>query len=70
MKVTDNQKRVVVDFVERVSATFAEAFIAVALAQHGVDQTTAAKTAAVGGALAAGKFIYAKLDTFLHPPAA
>jgi hypothetical protein len=65
--VTLKQKKQTVDFAERVSATFVQAFLAVALVT-GVSDKTALVTAATAGALAAGKFIYAKVQAYTTTP--
>jgi hypothetical protein len=65
--MTRKHKKQLVDVSERTAATFAEAFIAVALVS-GVSDTTGLKIAGTAGALAAGKFALAKIDTYLHPP--
>ncbi len=57
-------KHAVVDFAERVSATFIQAFLAVALVS-GVSDLEAAKVAGAAGALAVGKFVYAKVNKYL-----
>lgn len=65
--MTKAHKKQLVDVCERTVATFAEAFIAVALVS-GVNDLTSVKIAATAGGLAAGKFALAKIDTYLHPP--
>ena len=59
--------KVVVDFSERVVATFVQAFIAVALVT-GVSDWTALKTATAAGSLAALKFIQVGLNKYLGRP--
>lgn len=54
-----------VDFVERTGATFAQAFLAVALVS-GVSDLTALKAAGVAGAIAAGKFAAVQAQAFLN----
>lgn len=63
-------KTKVIDFVERVGATFAMAFMGVALAS-GVSDVTALKAAAIAGALSVGKFLSVQAASFLktEPPA-
>lgn len=63
MTVTTKQKKQTVDFVERVSATFIQAFLAVALVT-GVSDKKSLEAAGIAGALAAGKFIYAKAQAY------
>jgi hypothetical protein len=57
-------KKSAIDFGERVTATFFQAFIALALVT-GLSDVTAVKAAAVAGALAAGKFAYVKINKYL-----
>lgn len=52
-------------FAERVSATFAFAFIGVALAT-GVSDTAALKAAAIAGALSVGKYLYTVTGAYLN----
>jgi hypothetical protein len=61
-------KRSAIDFGERVTATFFQAFIAIALVT-GLSDVTAIKTAGVAGALAAGKFAYAQINKYLSKEA-
>lgn len=63
MTVSTKQKKQTVDFVERVSATFVQAFLAVALVT-GVNDKKSLEAAGVAGALAAGKFIYSKAQAY------
>jgi hypothetical protein len=52
------------DLIERVSATFLQAFIAVALVT-GVSNTKALEAAGAAGALAAAKFAQGELKVYL-----
>lgn len=61
--MTVKHKKQAVDFVERVSATFVQAFLAVALVT-GVNDRKSLEAAGVAGALAAGKFVYAKASEY------
>lgn len=57
------------DLLERTGATFAQAFLAVQIADQGkVDQVTSLKVAAVAGALAVAKYLLVKVNTFLGTP--
>ena len=64
--MTNKHKKQAVDFAERVSATFVQAFLAVALVT-GLSDRKSLEAAGVAGALAAGKFVYAKVNAYLHP---
>ncbi len=67
MKTVNNKK--VLDLVERAGATFAQAFIAVEIAdQNGVTQAESLKIAGVAGALAVGKWALVKINTYLAKP--
>lgn len=64
MKVFKNKQ--FLDLAERSLATFAQAFLAVELAdQNGVNQLESLKIAAVAGALAVAKFAYSRVNLFL-----
>jgi len=65
--MTDKRKKQAVDFAERVSATFIQAFLAVALVT-GVSDKKGLEAAGVAGALAAGKFLYAKVSEYTSSP--
>lgn len=52
------------DFVERVSATFVQAFLAIALVT-GLSDRKSLEAAAIAGAIAAGKFIYVEANAYL-----
>lgn len=54
----------VVDFGERVTATFAQAFLAIALVTP-LSDTKALEGAAIAGALSAGKFVYVQVNAYL-----
>jgi len=54
----------VADFVERVSATFAQAFLAIALVT-GISDRKALETAGIAGALAVGKYVYVEVNAYL-----
>ena len=54
----------VLDFLERVSATFAAAFLGLALAT-GVSTTKDLEAAAIAGAVSAAKFAYVELNAYL-----
>ena len=54
----------VADFVERVSATFVQAFLAFALVTPLSDKKSL-EAAGVAGALAAGKYVYVHLNAYL-----
>jgi hypothetical protein len=56
----------VLDAVERVTATFAQAFIAIALVT-GLSDVKSLEAAAVAGAIAAAKFAYVELGAYLKP---
>lgn len=67
MKTLNNKK--VLDLVERAGATFAQAFLAVEIAdQNGVTQTESLKIAGVAGALAVGKWALVKINAYLAKP--
>lgn len=56
----------VVDFVERVGATFVQAFLAVVAVDGGtITDVTALKTGAVAGALAIAKYLAIRANEFL-----
>lgn len=58
-----------VDVAERTAATFAEAFLAIELAdQSHITQLSSLKVAAVAGALAVGKYLFVKVSAFLATP--
>ena len=64
-------KKQVLDFAERVAATFFQAFLAVVLVHTwtgGSSDLVAAETAAVAGALAAAKFAQVQLAKYLSKP--
>ena len=61
--MTVKTKKQAVDFAERTSATFIQAFLAVALVT-GLNDRKSVEVAGVAGALAAGKFIYAKVADY------
>lgn len=75
MDVSTKQKKAIVDFADRVSATFVQAFLAIALVT-GVGDKKSLEAAGVAGALAVGKFVYAKAQAYtakgsnVTPPAA
>lgn len=57
------------DLAERALATFAQAFLAVEIAdQAGVTQLEGLKVAGVAGALAVGKFLLVKVNAYLAKP--
>lgn len=59
------------DLLERSLATFAQAFLAVEIAdQNGVSQVESLKIAAVAGGLAVAKWAYAKINIYLATPEA
>lgn len=61
-----NWKAQVVDVAERSLATFAQAFLAIEVAdQSGVTQISALKVAAVAGAFAVGKYLLIVASTWL-----
>lgn len=62
-------KKGLVDFAERVGATFAQAFLALAVVSN-MSDVHAVEAAAVAGALAAGKFALVKANAFLSSPSA
>ena len=57
-------KKAVIDFGERVGATFLQAFIGVALAT-GVSDVRAVEAAGVAGAVAAAMFVKVRLNSYL-----
>lgn len=64
-KSTLNRKALI-DLAERASATFAQAFLAVEIAdQNGVSQIEGLKIAVVAGGLAVAKFAYTKVNLYL-----
>lgn len=58
-----------VDFTERVGATFAQAFLALAVVS-GMSDLSMLKAAAVAGGIAAGKFALVQANTYLNTPSA
>lgn len=54
-----------VDFIERVGATAAQAFLALAVVS-GLSHLSDLKAAAVAAALAAGKFALVQANTYLN----
>jgi Putative lactococcus lactis phage r1t holin len=60
-----------IDLAERTAATFAQAFLAVLIAdESGVTQLTALKVAAVAGGLAVAKYLLVYANAVLgNPPA-
>lgn len=58
-----------VDFSERVGATFAQAFLALAVVS-GLSDLSMLKAAAVAGGLAAGKFALVQANAYLAKPPA
>ena len=62
-------KRKIADFADRTTATFAQAFLAVALVS-GVSDITALKAAGVAGGIAAAKYAYVQVSAYLKsaPP--
>lgn len=60
-------KRTILDLTERTVATFVQAFLAIALV-GGVGDQKQLKIAGTAGALAVGKFLYAKVNVYLAPP--
>lgn len=60
-------KKKVLDFVERTTATFAQAFLGVALVS-GVTGWTALEAAAVAGGIAAAKYAYVQVNAYLSKP--
>lgn len=60
----------IIDLAERVGATFAQAFLAIEVAdQANITQLGALKTAAFAGLFAVGKFLLIKANAFLAPAA-
>lgn len=67
MKIVKSKK--LLDLVERAGATFAQAFLAVEIAdQKGVNQIESLKIAGVAGALAVGKWALVKINAYLAKP--
>ncbi len=64
--MTTTTKRNLVDLVERAVATFAQAFLALALVT-GLSDRKSAEAAGVAGALAVGKWIYSRVNAYLAP---
>lgn len=62
-------KSKIVDFGERVGATFAQAFLALAVVS-GLGDMSMLKAAAVAGGIAAGKFALVEANAYLKAPAA
>lgn len=59
-------KTTLIDVVERALATFAQAFLAIEIAdQSGVTQLSSLKVAAVAGALAVAKYLLVQANAFL-----
>lgn len=66
MTIGPKTRRQGLDLIERATATFAQAFLAVEIAdQNGVSQIESLKIAAVAGGLAVAKFAYAKVNIYL-----
>jgi hypothetical protein len=70
-------RKTLVDLVERAGATFAQAFLAIEVAdQANIAQVGALKTAAYAGAFAVAKYALVKANSFIGanptqpPPAA
>lgn len=63
------RKKVVIDFVDRVIATFVFAFVGVA-GVSGISNVAALKAAAIAGAFSVGKFAAVKAQAFLNTPEA
>jgi hypothetical protein len=62
-------KKKIIDILERSGATFAQAFIAIEIAdQANVTQLGALKTAAVAGGLAVGKYLLVQANAYLRSP--
>ena len=65
-----NHTPAVVDLVERASATFGQAFLAVVVVNDGtVPQKTALETALAAGGLAVAKFLLVKANSYLKTTA-
>lgn len=62
-------RKKVLDFAERTTATFAQAFLGVALVT-GISGWTAVEAAAVAGGIAAAKYAYVQVNQFLNKPSA
>lgn len=62
-------KHTLIDLAERAGATFAQAFLAIEVAdQANIAQIGALKTAAFAGAFAVAKFLLVKANGFLAKP--
>lgn len=61
--MTKKHKRQAVDFAERTSATAVQAGLAIVLAKQALDGETL-KVAGIAAALAAGKFVYGKVNAW------
>lgn len=59
-----NDKKALLDFAERVGATFLQAFIGAALVS-GVSDVKALEAAAAAGVLAAAMFVKVRLNAYL-----
>lgn len=62
-------KLTILDFVERTTATFVQAFLAIALIT-GISDVKALEAAGLAGAIAAGKYVYIRLNAYLGTRAA
>lgn len=61
--MTNKTKRAAVDFAERTTATAVQAGLAILIAQQAFDHETL-KVAGLAAALAAGKFVYGKVNAW------
>lgn len=61
------RKKVLIDFIDRVVATFVFAFVGVA-SVSGVSTLAGIKAAAIAGAFSVGKFAAVKAQAYLNTP--